>query len=139
MKYLTFAFLLAVFVLALPLGAAEKYTDIKLVVTDGEKGTPVPRAAVTLRFAKEKRLRKDEKFEWDVKTDGRGLVTIPYVASGKVRLLVFAKGYQTFGEDFTIAGAEQTIEVKLNRPGGQYSAHDTAEERKEKQKDPKKQ
>lgn len=139
MRYLTLTLLLAAVVLTLPLGAAEKYTDIKLVVTDGEKGTPVPRAAVTLRFAQQKRLRKDEKFEWDVKTDGRGQVTIPYVATGKVRLLVFAKGYQTFGEDFTLAGGEQTIEVKLSRPGGQYSAHDTAEERKGKQKDPKKQ
>jgi hypothetical protein len=127
--------------LTLPLGAADKnYTDIKLVVTDAEKGTPVPRAAVTLRFAKPKRLRKDEKFEWDVKTDGRGQVTIPFVQSGKVRLLVFAKGYQTFGEDLTVSGEEQTIEVKLSRPAGQYSAHDTAEERKEKQKEnPKKQ
>ena|SRR5258706_13546166 len=139
MKYLKLAFLLAAVMLPLSLGASDKYTDVKLVVTDGEKGTPVPRAAVTLRFAKEKRLRKDEKFEWDVKTDGGGRVTIPYVASGKIRLLVFAKGFQTFGEDFTINGAEQIIEVRLNRPGGQYSAHDTAENRKEKQKDPKKQ
>lgn len=139
MKYLLLTLLLAA-VLPLSLGAADKdYTDIKLVVTDAEKGTPVPRAAVTLRFAAPKRLRKDEKFEWDMKTDGRGQVTIPYVRSGKVRLLVFSKGYQTFGEDFTITGPEHTIEVKLNRPGGQYSAHDTAESRKEKEKDPKKQ
>ena len=81
------ACLLFLAVAALPFSAsASDYTDLKLVITDAEKGTPVARAAVTLKFAKEKRFRKDEKFEWEAKTDGGGKATIPYVLSGKIRV-----------------------------------------------------
>jgi hypothetical protein len=36
---------------------------------------------------------------------------------------VIAKGYQTFGNTFEVEEEEKTIEVKLNPPQPQYSAH----------------
>jgi len=36
---------------------------------------------------------------------------------------VIAKGYQTFGQTFEVMEEEKTIEVQLNPPQPQYSAH----------------
>lgn len=115
---------------------AKDYTEVRLVVTDTEKGTPIPKAAITLNFVRGKNiLMKKDRAQWDVKTDSKGTVTVPYIPRGKMKVLVYAKGYQTFGDEFEIAGDEQTIEVKLAVPHGQYSVHDgeikpAAEEKK---------
>lgn len=123
----------------LPLAARKDYTDVKIQVVDSEKGTPVPRAAVTLKFVRGKNVFfKKDRAEWDVKSDSKGQVELPAIPSGKLRVLVIAKGYQTFGEDFDITGQEQTISVKLIRPVAQYSAHETPEERQKKENEPKK-
>ena len=37
---------------------------------------------------------------------------------------VLAPGFQTFGEDYEIAEAEQVITVRLKRPQKQYSIYD---------------
>lgn len=115
-----------------PLAAAQKdYTEVKLVVVDSEKGTPVPKAGITLHFVRGKNLfGKKEKAEWDLKTDSHGQVSVPFIPHGKMRVQIIAKGYQTYGEDFEIAGDEQTINVKLSHPSDQYSVHDTPAEKK---------
>ena len=124
---------------ALPLASAKDLTDIKVQVVDAEKGTPVARAAVTLKFVRGKTMFiKKDRAEWDVKTDSKGQVEVPAIPSGKLRVLVIAKGFQTFGEDFEIAGQSQTINIKLIRPVAQYSAHDSPEERKKKESEPPK-
>ncbi len=120
---------------ALPLSAAKEYTAVKLQVLDAQKGSPVPHAAVTLKFIRSKKMlhMKKVRAEWDVKTDSNGQVQVPEIPAGKLRVLVLAKGYQTFGEDFEIAGEEQTITVKLARPGAQFSAHESPQERRQKE------
>ena len=112
---------------ALPLAAraAKDYTEIKLVVTDAEKGQPVPKAAITLTFVRGKNVfGKKDRAQWDVKTDSHGTAVVPFIPRGKLKVVVFAKGYQTFGDEFEVAGEEQTIPVKLVLPHGQYSVHD---------------
>ncbi len=119
--------LLLLLAAALPLSAGGKkdYTEIKLVVTDSEKGTPIPKAAVTLTFVRGKNLfGKKDRAQWDVKTDSRGNVTVPFIPHGKLKVVIFAKGYQTFGDEFEIAGEEQTIPVKLAVASGQFSVHE---------------
>ena len=119
----------------LPVAAADKeFTDVKVVVTDAQKGSPIARAAVTLKFIRGKNIfRKKDRAEWDVRTNSQGQVAVPAIPAGKLRVLVVAKGYQTFGEDFDVSGDQQTISVKLGRPADQYSAHETPEERAKKQ------
>ena len=120
----------------LPLAADKEYTRLQVQVLDAEKGTPVPRAAVTLKFIRGKKMFiKKQRAEWDVRTDSHGLVQLPEIPSGKVRVQVFAKGYRTFGDDFDVSGDEQTITVKLERPGSQFSSHETPEERQKKEKE----
>ena len=48
-----------------------------------------------------------------------------------MRLQVIAKGYQTYGEDFEIDKPELSIDIRMKRPGEQYSIykkHDQAVE-----------
>jgi hypothetical protein len=116
--------------LLLPLAAVAQnaakgeYTEVRLVVTDAEKGTPVPKAAITLHFIRGKNfLGKKDHADWDVKSDSKGNVTVP-IPAGKLKVQVFAKGYQTYGEEVEVSGEEKVIEVKLLHPQDQYSAHD---------------
>jgi hypothetical protein len=107
------------------------YTEVRLVVTDAEKGTPVPKAAITLHFVRGKNVfGKKDRADWDVKSDSKGNVSVP-IPSGKLKVQVFAKGYQTFGEEFEISGEERVIEVKLFHPQDQYSAHEGAKDSKQ--------
>src|SRR5713226_4566409 len=112
-RFVITAFLILLAAAVTPLSAKKAYTDVKLVVVDAEKGTPVPRAAVTLKFVRGKNmLFKKDRAEWDVKTDSKGQVQVPGIPAGKMRVLIYAKGYQSFGEDFDISGEEQTLNVK---------------------------
>ena len=40
-----------------------------------------------------------------------------------VRLQIIAKGFQTYGEDYKIDKPEMAIEIKMKRPGEQYSVY----------------
>jgi hypothetical protein len=121
---------IALGLLVLPLTAVAQnaakgeYTEVRLVVTDAEKGTPVPKAAITLHFIRGKGfLGKKDRADWDVKSDSKGNVTVP-IPAGKLKVQVYAKGYQTYGEEVEVSGEEKVIEVKLLHPQEQYSAHD---------------
>jgi len=48
---------------------------------------------------------------------------MPPIPQGKIRIQVIAKGYQTFGKDYEISEGEKTVEVTVNPPQQQYSAH----------------
>jgi hypothetical protein len=50
-------------------------------------------------------------------------VKIPPIPQGKILIQVIAKNYQTFGQTFDIDETEKTIDVRLNPPQSQYSAH----------------
>jgi short-subunit dehydrogenase len=60
---------------------------------------------------------------YDLRTDQEGEAKIPEIPQGQIRLLVNAKGYQTYGQTLTVEEEEKTLEVKLNPPQPQYSAH----------------
>jgi len=66
----------------------------------------------------------------ELKTNEDGKAVIDVIPIGDtVRLQVIAKGYQTYGEDYKIEKAEMAIDVRMKRPGEQYSiykSHDPA-------------
>ena len=112
--------------------AKGEYTEVRLVVTDAEKGTPVTKAAITLHFVRGKSIfGKKDRADWDVKSDSKGNVTVP-IPAGKLKVQVYAKGYQTYGEEFEVSGEEKVIEVKLLHPQDQYSAHEGAKKQPDK-------
>lgn len=90
-------------------------------------GRPIDRANVIVRFAEGRDVTKFLKkhiTNWETTTNQDGVVKIPELPQGKIRIQVIAKGYQTFGQIFEIHEAEKTVEIKLNPPQPQYSAHE---------------
>ena len=87
---------------------------------------PIERAEVIVTFAEVRKystLGKNVRTSYDLRTNQEGVARIPAIPQGKVRVMVNAKGYQTFGQIFDLKEEEQTLEIKLNPPQPQYSAH----------------
>ncbi len=65
-----------------------------------------------------------DKGNMELKTDEDGKTIIDVLPIGDtVRLQVIAKGFQTYGQDFKIDKAQMAIEVRMKRPGEQYSVY----------------
>src|SRR4051812_38188596 len=96
------------------------------VVVKTQSGKPIDRAAVVVRFVEGHsvvKLGKAVRTTFEMRTNQEGEVKIPNIPQGKIRIQVIAKGYQTFGEIFDITDDEKTVEIALNPPQQQYSAH----------------
>lgn len=112
-------------------------TAATLLVADPQKSTiqvevknqfdkPVENASVILDFLGSHQLTKLGKRKathWEVHTNQQGIATFPPVPYGTVQVQVITKKYQTFGEKFELDSDEKRVEVKLNPPQSQYSAH----------------
>ena len=103
---------------------AAEMTRLQVVVKNLD-GKPVDHAAVIIRFvsstAKIKLSRSTTT--WEARTNQDGIMKVPPMPQGKIQVQVIAKGYQTFGQLFQVDETDKTIEVKLNPPQPQYSAH----------------
>ncbi|MCW5978313.1 MAG: carboxypeptidase regulatory-like domain-containing protein [Bryobacteraceae bacterium] len=112
-------------VCALSLAADEPMTRLRVEVTD-HKDKPVERANVLVRFVDGRSVKKFGKKnvrKWEMRTNQDGIAQFPSMPQGKVMLLVMADRFQTSGQELEILEAERTVEVKLNPPQPQYSAH----------------
>jgi hypothetical protein len=90
------------------------------------EGKPVERASVIVRFVEGRsviKLGKKIRTTYELRTDQEGLAKIPEIPQGKIRIQVIAKNYQTFGQIVDVDQEEKTVEIKLNPPQAQYSAH----------------
>jgi hypothetical protein len=104
---------------------AAPMTKINIVVKSGA-GKPVDRASVVVRFVEGHsvvKLGKAIRTTFELRTNQEGEAAIPSIPQGKIRIQVIAKGYQTFGEVFDITDEEKTVNITLNPPQQQYSAH----------------
>jgi uncharacterized GH25 family protein len=109
---------------ALATQAAGPTTKLNIVVkTQG--GHPVDRASVIVKCLGRSvaKLGKLECPAYEIRTNEEGVVKLPPIPQGKIRIQVIAKGFQTFGQDFTVSDEEKTLDIKLNPPQQQYSAH----------------
>jgi hypothetical protein len=112
--------------LAAALAAAAPMTKLRIEVKD-RNGKAVDRASVVVHFVEGRsavKLGKKTTTNWEMRTNQEGVAHIPSIPQGKIRIQVIAKGYQTFGNTFDVDEQEKTIEVKLNPPQPQYSAHE---------------
>ena len=98
----------------------DQMARITVEVTGGEKSTPVENASVYLKYVEERKLRKDKKFELNVKTNRDGVAHIPDAPMGKVLVQVIAEGWKTYGKWIEITEPRQTIKVKLEKPPRWY-------------------
>lgn len=112
-------------VCALPLLADKELTNLVIEVKSNS-GKPVDRASVIVKFVQGRSIKKFGKSvrtHWELRTNQQGAVKIPPIPQGKILIQVIAKGYQTYGQTHDVDVEEKTIEVKLNPPQAQFSAH----------------
>jgi hypothetical protein len=104
---------------------AAPMTKINIVVKT-QAGKPVDRASLVVRFIEGHsviKLGKAVRTTYELKTNQDGEAQIPEIPQGKIRIQVIAKGFQTFGDIFDITENEKTVNITLNPPQQQYSAH----------------
>ncbi len=118
---------LTILILALP-GVAladPPMTNIRIEVKT-YSDRPIDRASVIVKFVEGRnyaQLGKKIQTPWQWRAIQEGLANIPAIPQGKLLVQVIAKGSPTFGGTFEVNEAERTIEVKLNAPQPQVSAH----------------
>jgi hypothetical protein len=108
---------------SLPVLADDKTKLAIHVVNQFDK--PVSNASVIVKFKHGINPIKMSRIQtsWELRTSQEGMAKIPSIPKGKVLVQVIAKNYQTFGETFDVTEDERTLEIKLNPPQAQYSAH----------------
>src|SRR6476660_500311 len=105
--------------------AAAPMTKIAIVLKN-QSGKPVEHASVVVRFVQGHsvvKLGKAIKTTFELRTNQEGEARIPAIPQGKILVQVIAKGYQTFGQTFDVNEEEKTLEITLNPPQQQYTAH----------------
>ena len=116
----------AVLLASLAAGAlAAPMTKINIVLKN-QAGKPVDHASVVVRFVQGHsvvKLGKAIRTTFELRSNPEGEAGIPSIPQGKIRVQVIAKGYQTFGQIFDVTEEEKTLEITLNPPQQQYSAH----------------
>ena len=99
---------------------------VEVTILRDFNGKPIENAAVVFHpMAGDK---DQGNMELKTNEDGKAIIDILPIGD-TVRLQVIAKGFQTYGEDYKIDRASLAIEVKMKRPGAQYSiyeAHDNS-------------
>jgi hypothetical protein len=95
------------------------------VVNDSDR--PVDRASVIVKFVQGRdyiKFGKKIRDTYELRTNQEGEASIPEIPQGKILVQIIAKGYQTYGQTLDINEPERTVEIKLNPPQKQYSAHE---------------
>jgi hypothetical protein len=93
---------------------------IEISVIRDSNGKPVEHAAVIFHPIEGDR----DKGILELKTNEDGKAVVDVIPVGDtVRLQIIAKGFQTYGGDFKVDKNEISMEVRLKRPGQQYSIY----------------
>jgi hypothetical protein len=105
--------------------AVAPMTKINIVLKD-QAGKPVDHASVVVRFVQGHsvvKLGKAIRTTFELRSNQEGEARIPSIPQGKILVQVIAKGFQTFGQTFDVTEEEKTLDITLNPPQQQYSAH----------------
>ena len=91
-----------------------------------QSGRPIEQAEVVVNFVQGRsiiKFGKDIHVAYDLHTNQEGVAKIPAIPQGNIKVFVSAKGYQTYGDTMEVRQEEKTLEIVLNPPQPQYSAH----------------
>lgn len=95
-------------------------SHVVVTVLRGTTGKPLSNASVIFHPLED----GHDDGNMELKTDDDGKATLDLLETGSsVRIQILADGWQTFGQDFKVDKSDMAIEVKLNRPVGQYSIY----------------
>lgn len=93
---------------------------IEVTVLKDFNGKPVNDAHVIFHPTEGDR----DKGSLELKTNEDGKAIIDVIPIGDtVTLQVIADGYQTYGQSYKIDKPEMTMEIRMKRPGGQYTIY----------------
>lgn len=93
---------------------------IQVTVLRALDGKPIENAAVIFHPIEGDK----DKGSLELKTNEDGKALIDVIPIGDtVRLQIIARGYQTYGGDYKVDKDEMSMEVRLKRPGQQYSVY----------------
>jgi hypothetical protein len=93
---------------------------IEVTILKDFNGKPIENAAVVFHPIEGDK----DKGALELKTNEDGKAVIDVIPVGDtVRLQVIANGYQTYGQDYKVDKAEITMEIRMKRPGSQYSVY----------------
>ena len=93
---------------------------IEVSVIRDSNGKPVEHAAVIFHPIEGDR----DKGIMELKTNEDGKAVVDVIPVGDtVRLQIIAKGFQTYGSDFKVDKTDISMEIRLKRPGQQYSIY----------------
>lgn len=105
---------------------------IEVTILKDVNGKPVENAAVIFHPM----VGEKDEGNMELKTNEDGKTIIDVLPIGDtVRLQVIARGFQTYGEDYKIDKADLAIEIRLKRPGEQYSIYKNHPEKSQGGKD----
>ena len=94
--------------------------NIRVTVLKDVNGKPIENAAVIFHPM----IGEKDEGNMELKTNEDGKLLIDVMPIGDtVRLQVIAPGFQTYGEDYKIDQPEMSIEIRMKRPGEQYSIY----------------
>ena len=97
---------------------------IEVTILKDVNGKPIENAAVVFHPMEGEK----DKGNMELKTNEDGKTIIDVLPIGDVvRLQVIARGFQTYGEDYKIDKADMGIEIRMKRPGEQYSIYKSAD------------
>ena len=92
---------------------------VEVTILRDVNGKPIENAAVIIHLVGDK-----GNMELKTNEDGKAVIDV-LPTGGEVRLQVIARGFQTYGDDFKIDQPSMALEVKMKRPGEQYSIYKT--------------
>ncbi|HMD21055.1 MAG TPA: carboxypeptidase-like regulatory domain-containing protein [Alloacidobacterium sp.] len=98
---------------------------ITVTVTRATTGKPVENAGVIFHQIKDG--KSEGNMELKTNEDGKAVLDVIPVGD-TVRLQIIASGFQTYGADYQLDGATKDIDVKMLRPGKQYSIYEKHDE-----------
>jgi hypothetical protein len=90
---------------------------IEVSVVRDSSSKPIENAAVIFHT-----LKDTGNMELKSNQDGKAIIDVLPIGE-TVRLQIIAKGFQTYGQDYKIEKSEMAIEVRMKRPGEQYSIY----------------
>ena len=93
---------------------------IEVTILRDVNGKPIENAAVIFHPM----VGEKDEGNMELKTNEEGKTLIDVLPIGDtVRLQIIARGFQTYGQDFKIDKPQMAIEVRMKRPGEQYSLY----------------
>jgi len=99
---------------------------IEITVVRDASGKPIEHAAVIFHPIEGER----DKGGMELKSNSDGVAVIDVIPIGDtVRLQIIAKGFQTYGMDFEVDKPAIAMEIRMKRPGEQYSIYKNRGER----------